>query len=215
MLRSTRKRNFEDMQHSEVGEEFIRAPSYDSVCVCVFVCVCVCVCAGGWCFTSLRILRWEHIAVFLIHFLQIIFSFPIRMLEVCWVLGEQRLHKSLIWLGLLFRTGCHWEAVKAFASLGGEGKHPSNQERDLHNWLKRLFGFELETYNVLMDVNASRTQQLCFLRQYISLTSSLAPAFPFTSCCYPCLSLSRSLALSALSLSLSVSLSFLFEPLSL
>ena len=107
MLRSTRKRNFEDMQHSEVGEEFIRAPSYDSVCV--FVCVCVCVCAGGWCFTSLRILRWEHIAVFLIHFLQIIFSFPIRMLEVCWVLGEQRLHKSLIWLGLLFRTGCHWK----------------------------------------------------------------------------------------------------------
>ena len=108
--------------------------------------------------------------------------------------------------------GLPLEAVKAFASLGGEGKHPSNQERDLHNWLKRLFGFELETYNVLMDVNASRTQQLCFLRQYISLTSSLAPAFPFTSCCYPCLSLSRSLALSAFSLSLSVSLNFLFEP---
>ena len=101
--------------------------------------------------------------------------------------------------------GLPLEAVKAFASLGGEGKHPSNQERDLHNWLKRLFGFELETYNVLMDVNASRTQQLCFLRQYISLTSSLAPAFPFTSCCYPCLSLSRSLVLSALSLCLSIS----------
>ena len=46
MLRSTRKRNFEDMQHSEVGEEFIRAPSYDSVCV--FVCVCVCLCVCGW-----------------------------------------------------------------------------------------------------------------------------------------------------------------------
>ena len=101
--------------------------------------------------------------------------------------------------------GLPLEAVKAFASLGGEGKHPSNQERDLHNWLKRLFGFELETYNVLMDVNASRTQQLCFLRQYISLTSSLAPAFPFTSCCYPCLSLSRSLVLSAFSLCLSIS----------
>ena len=47
MLRSTRKRNFEDMQHSEVGEEFIRAPSYDSVCVCLCVCVFVCVRVGG------------------------------------------------------------------------------------------------------------------------------------------------------------------------
>ncbi len=41
-------------------------------------------------------------------------------------------------------------AVKAFASLGGFGKHSSKEERDLHRWLKNLHGIELETYNVRM-----------------------------------------------------------------
>ena len=50
-------------------------------------------------------------------------------------------------------------AVQAFASLGGCGRYPSNQERDLHRWLRKLFGLQLETYNVLMDVNAPQLLQ--------------------------------------------------------
>ena len=47
------------------------------------------------------------------------------------------------------------EAVAAFASLGNHGACPSNYERDLHRWLKTLFGFELATYVVSMDLEAS------------------------------------------------------------
>ena len=48
--------------------------------------------------------------------------------------------------------GLPHEALQAFASLGGGGRHPSNQERDLHRWISKLFGCQLETYKVMMDV---------------------------------------------------------------
>lgn len=44
------------------------------------------------------------------------------------------------------------EAVAAFASLGHNGAFPSNYERDLHRWLRALFGFELTTYPVMMNL---------------------------------------------------------------
>jgi hypothetical protein len=43
-------------------------------------------------------------------------------------------------------------AVKCFASLGASGKFNANQERDLHTWLKGLYGLELEPYHVQMDI---------------------------------------------------------------
>ena len=54
----------------------------------------------------------------------------------------------------LVADGLPHDAIRAFASLGGEGRHASNQERDLRNWLRQLFGFELEPYMVSMTVNA-------------------------------------------------------------
>lgn len=44
-------------------------------------------------------------------------------------------------------------AVECFATLGTEGKWPSNQERDLHRWLQCLFGVSLRPYQVQMEVN--------------------------------------------------------------
>lgn len=46
-------------------------------------------------------------------------------------------------------------ALKAFASLGTSGKHSSNSERDLHRWLKNLFGFRLQSYSIEMELEAT------------------------------------------------------------
>lgn len=43
-------------------------------------------------------------------------------------------------------------AVKAFSSLGNSGKYPANYERDLHTWLRNLFGFQLEPYCVSFNL---------------------------------------------------------------
>lgn len=47
------------------------------------------------------------------------------------------------------------EALEAFASLGAGGVHASNQERDLHKWLRSLFGMNLTTFKVQMSLNVS------------------------------------------------------------
>lgn len=47
------------------------------------------------------------------------------------------------------------EAVVAFGSLGASGSSASNSERDLTRWLKRLFGFSLESYPVKMHLQVS------------------------------------------------------------
>lgn len=44
------------------------------------------------------------------------------------------------------------EAIKAFSSLGTEGKHQQNQERDLYRWLKNLYGLRLETYTIELQL---------------------------------------------------------------
>ena len=43
-------------------------------------------------------------------------------------------------------------AVRAFASLGSEQKHPQNNERDLHRWVKNLYGLQLQPYKVFLDL---------------------------------------------------------------
>ena len=41
-------------------------------------------------------------------------------------------------------------ALEAFGSLGTSGKHENNQERDLHRWLKALWGVTLTVFKVPM-----------------------------------------------------------------
>ena len=54
----------------------------------------------------------------------------------------------------LVADGVPQEALQAFASLGGDGKYSSNQERDLHRWLRNLWGFNLEPYPLPMWLQA-------------------------------------------------------------
>ena len=44
------------------------------------------------------------------------------------------------------------KAVEAFASLGSNGCHLQNAERDLHRWLSSLYGFQLQPYCLKIDL---------------------------------------------------------------
>ena len=46
------------------------------------------------------------------------------------------------------------EAVKAFSSLGASGAASSNCERDMVRWLKNLFNFNLEPYQITLHLQA-------------------------------------------------------------
>ena len=47
------------------------------------------------------------------------------------------------------------QAVKAFSTLGTDSKFPANAERDLHRWVKGLFGFKLRPYTVKLSLQDS------------------------------------------------------------
>ena len=51
------------------------------------------------------------------------------------------------------------EAIRAFASLGANGKHPQNAERDLHRWLRALYGFKLEPYVIKMSLQVDNQKE--------------------------------------------------------
>lgn len=51
--------------------------------------------------------------------------------------------------------GLRTEAVCGLSSLGGHGKHLSNQERDLHRWVKGLHNMTLEPFEVSMTLNVA------------------------------------------------------------
>ena len=46
-------------------------------------------------------------------------------------------------------------AIRAFSSLGTEGRHSANQERDLHRWLHNIYDVNLSTYKVPMKLTDS------------------------------------------------------------
>jgi len=49
-------------------------------------------------------------------------------------------------------------AIKAFGSLGTNGHHPQNAERDLHRWLKSLFGLKLQPYTLRLGLQINTTK---------------------------------------------------------
>ena len=53
------------------------------------------------------------------------------------------------------QDGLPSESLVAFSSLGANGAYTSNQERDLHRWLRGLFGMELTTYKVPMKLTVA------------------------------------------------------------
>lgn len=46
------------------------------------------------------------------------------------------------------------QAVAALASLGSWGNNASNSERDMHRWVRNLYQFGLETYDVELELQA-------------------------------------------------------------
>ena len=46
-------------------------------------------------------------------------------------------------------------AVKAFASLGSDTKYGGNLERDLHRWLRGLYGFRLQSYTLTLNLQVA------------------------------------------------------------
>ena len=48
--------------------------------------------------------------------------------------------------------GIPHKAIDAFASLGSAGSHPGNEERDLHRWMRNLWGLTLEPYTIYCDL---------------------------------------------------------------
>lgn len=53
-------------------------------------------------------------------------------------------------------------AIKAFASLGTDGKHLNNSERDLHRWMKDLYGLRLQPYLITLplQVDTLRVEEI-------------------------------------------------------
>jgi hypothetical protein len=51
--------------------------------------------------------------------------------------------------------GAKHETLLGLSSLGGFGKYESNQERDLHRWVKGLHAMTLEPFEVTMLLNVS------------------------------------------------------------
>ena len=49
------------------------------------------------------------------------------------------------------------EALKAFSTLGAEGAHDGNCERDLHRWLRNLWNFNLEPYTIRVNLDVACT----------------------------------------------------------
>ena len=52
-------------------------------------------------------------------------------------------------------------AIRTFASLGCGGQHPQNCERDLHRWVKNLYGLQLQPYilHVDLQVDSAKVQR--------------------------------------------------------
>lgn len=60
--------------------------------------------------------------------------------------------------GVLHDHAIPHEAIKAFASLGANGRHLQNGERDLHRWMRTLYGFQLEPYTILLGLQVDNQQ---------------------------------------------------------
>ena len=56
------------------------------------------------------------------------------------------------------KDGLPSAALQAFSSLGSCGKHTSNQERDLHRWLRSLWGVKLSIFKVSMHLTVAWQQ---------------------------------------------------------
>ena len=69
-------------------------------------------------------------------------------------------------------------ALQSFAGLGSSGKCVANAERDLHRWLRGLWGFELQAYEVAIPLQVAGLTNGSYKKQVVHL--SLDNFLPFT-----------------------------------
>lgn len=55
------------------------------------------------------------------------------------------------------QDGSTCKALQAMASCGKDGECEQNQERDLHNWLRGVWGFMLEPYCLQVPLEVTRS----------------------------------------------------------
>ena len=60
--------------------------------------------------------------------------------------------------------GLESKALAALTSCGAHGVSDQNTERDLHRWLRGLWGFELEPYRIELELSATRSWLRSFLK---------------------------------------------------
>lgn len=54
----------------------------------------------------------------------------------------------------VLRDGVEHETINKLASLGAFGNAQSNSERDLHRWMRNLFGLSLQPYTIYLPLKA-------------------------------------------------------------
>lgn len=68
-------------------------------------------------------------------------------------------------------------AIEAFASSGAWGAHSSNEERDLHSWLKDLHGITQEVYYTTLKIQAKVSKTLSCFQHICFYHSTQLPGF--------------------------------------
>lgn len=64
--------------------------------------------------------------------------------------------------GVVYDHELPHSAIRAFSSLGCDGKHPQNAERDLHRWVRCLWGLQLQPYVLWLglQVDSSKVRRV-------------------------------------------------------
>ena len=62
--------------------------------------------------------------------------------------GQISVSGAIALSGSMVADGIPHKAVQAFSTLRTNNDFPMNGERDLHRWIKRLFGFRLRPYSI-------------------------------------------------------------------
>ena len=73
------------------------------------------------------------------------------------------------------------DAVRAFSSWGASGSSPSNCERDMTRWLRRLFQFDLEPYPLTLHLQvlpANKIEMLFMVFYVLLFSQTLTPNIP-------------------------------------
>lgn len=85
------------------------------------------------------------------------------------------------------------QAIRAFSSLGTNGAHPQNAERDLHRWLDRIYGCQLQPYTIKLGLQLDTTKvrevpiRVLAPHEVLNALANMQSTFAFNSLLLGCL----------------------------